>query len=156
MFLVLIVSSWCNVTRNSPLYNFSYLTLPEDSPTNTVGTDALGIDNIIPNHLMYELHSNLFRVVTCNTAQVTDVLICWKAWIFPTEKTILTISFLLGFGDGIFQNQICSLIGLLYPKEEDAASSFAVFNSFNACLLLEHYVIHPIFVSGKLTLECQT
>ena len=82
---------------------------------------------------MYELHSNLFRVVTCNTAQVTDVLICWKAWIFPTEETILIISFLLGFGDGIFQNQICSLIGLLYPKEEDAASSFAIFQ-FVQCL----------------------
>ena len=34
----------------------------------------------------------------------------------------LAVSFLLGFGDGIFQNQICSLIGLLYPSERDAAA----------------------------------
>jgi len=90
-----------------------YLTLPEDSPTNTVGTDAL-------------------------------------AWIFPTEETILIISFLLGFGDGIFQNQICSLIGLLYPKEEDAASSFAIFQ-FVQCL----FAAAAFFYSSYIGLSVQ-
>ena len=59
--------------------------MPDDSPTNTLGTDAL-------------------------------------SWVAPNQANILSISFLLGFGDGIFQNQISSLIGLLYPSERDAAA----------------------------------
>ena len=62
-----------------------FLVMPDDSPTNQLGTDAL-------------------------------------SWLMPNKANVLSISFLLGFGDGIFQNQICSLIGLLYPSERDAAA----------------------------------
>ena len=59
--------------------------MPDDSPTNQLGTDEL-------------------------------------SWLVPSKANVLSVSFLLGFGDGIFQNQICSLIGLLYPSERDAAA----------------------------------
>lgn len=43
--------------------------------------------------------------------------------------SITVIAFLLGFGDSMYQNQIVSLIGLIYPEEDKAAASFAIFQS---------------------------
>ena len=70
--------------------------MPDDSPTNTLGTDSL-------------------------------------SWVAPNQANILSISFLLGFGDGIFQNQISSLIGLLYPSERDAAARNEGVKSIGRC-----------------------
>lgn len=48
-------------------------------------------------------------------------------WIYPTSAWIMTTAFLLGFGDSMYQNQLVSIIGLLYPDDESAAGSFALF-----------------------------
>ena len=45
---------------------------------------------------------------------------------------MIAIAFLLGFGDSMYQNQIVSLIGLLYPEEKEAAASFAIFQKWVA------------------------
>merc|ERR1712227_92769 len=50
-------------------------------------------------------------------------------WIYPTSAWMMVIAFLLGFGDSMYQNQIVSLIGLIYPEEDKAAASFAIFQS---------------------------
>ena len=76
----------------------------------------------------------------------TDELSYW----LPTEGSILSISFLLGFGDALFQNQICSLIGYLYPKEKDAASSFSIFQ-FVQCI----FAAAAFFYSSFLSLSIQ-
>ena len=39
------------------------------------------------------------------------------------------IAFLLGFGDSMYQNQMVSLIGLIYPEEHKAAASIAICQS---------------------------
>ena len=53
-------------------------------------------------------------------------------WIYPTSGWMIAIAFLLGFGDSMYQNQIVSLIGLLYPEEKEAAASFAIFQKWVA------------------------
>ena len=41
--------------------------------------------------------------------------------LYPTKYLILIIAFALGFGDALVQNQTCSLLGVLYPAEAEAA-----------------------------------
>jgi len=91
-----------------------FLVMPDDSPTNQLGTDEL-------------------------------------SWLVPSKANVLSISFLLGFGDGIFQNQICSLIGLLYPSERDAAASFSLFQ-FMQCLFAAAAFFYSSYASMTIQL----
>jgi len=53
-------------------------------------------------------------------------------WAEPSTASILTTAFFLGLGDSMYQNQIVSLIGLIFPEEENASASFALFQFIQA------------------------
>lgn len=49
------------------------------------------------------------------------------AYIVSSPAIALTTSFLLGFGDSCFNTQAYSILGHLYPEQEESASAFAIF-----------------------------
>ena len=48
-------------------------------------------------------------------------------YVLPTKFLILFAAFFIGVGEAVYQSQVISMIGYLYPDRAQAAPAFAVF-----------------------------